>query len=83
MKHFDDFSENDLLDYIKDRNLSYPAVILLDIVCPFNNVLAYALTVFSPMLNIFFKSAKVDLAITFFKSRNQINQLKKRLLEET
>lgn len=81
MKHFNEFSENDLISYIKTRNLGSVAIITLDIVNPFRRILGSIMTVSSPLLSIFIKSDKIEAGVSFFDNRS-IEHLKKKLLEE-
>jgi len=81
MKHFNEFSESDLISYIKTRNLGSVAVFMLDILNPFRRILSSIMTVSSPMLSIFVKPERVEAGISLFENRS-IEHLKKKLLEE-
>lgn len=81
MKHFNEFSQNDIISYIKTRNLGSVAVFMLDILNPFRRILSSIMTVSSPLLSIFIKAERIEAGISFFENRS-IEHLKKKLPEE-
>ncbi len=82
MKHFSVFSESELISYIKTRNLGSVAVLILDVLYPFNRIIASILVVSGPILKIFISPAVMNSAISFFENRSSLLHLRKKLLEE-
>ena len=82
MKHFNDFPEKDLISFIKSRKMNSAAVLILDVVSPFNRIISAMITITSPMLEIFIAPEKIVSGISLLEDRNRIRHLKKKLLEE-
>ena len=82
MKHFSEFSENDLISFIKSRKMNSVAILILDIISPFNRILSSVVTITSPMLKIFITPEKIVSGISLLEDRDRIRHLKKKLLEE-
>lgn len=82
MKQYFDFSENELIKYIKNRDLCSAAVVVLDVLYPFSRIIAFSITIAEPMLQIFIDAENIGSGRSFFEDKSRISDLKRKLLEE-
>ena len=68
-----------LADYVVRRNMSVPAIMLLESVRPLNYVGSQAMVFFKPIISRFFTSAEYDKLTTILERREVIDLLIKEI----